>query len=83
MYLSAPTATLASDHSVLFPHQLSGVLSFDLPHSLRAVSTPGWAVGVVVIDGAAQGETKRRARAQVVGGRKAGWLVAGMRARGV
>ena len=42
MDLSAPAATLASDQGVLFPQQLSGVLFFDLPHSLRAVSTPGW-----------------------------------------
>ena len=72
MYLSAPAATLGSDHSVLFP---ATALRYAL---LRPSTQPASgldheiAAGVVAIDRAAQGETKKRARAWVSGGRKAG-----------
>lgn len=49
------------------------MLFFNLPHSQRAVLNLGIAACVVAIDRAAQGETKRKARAWVMGGRKAGW----------
>jgi len=69
--LSAPAAILGSDHSVLFPAIALRYALLHLPHSLDPEIAAG---GVVVaIDRAAQGETKRRARAWVEGGRKAGW----------
>jgi len=76
MDLSAPAAMLVrSDHSVLLP---ATALRYALlqpstqPASCLDPSITA-AAGVVAIDRAAQGETKRRARAWVVGGRKAGW----------
>ena len=69
--MSAPAAILGSDHSVLFPAIALRYALLHLPHSLGPEVAAG---GVVVaIDRAAQGETKRRARAWVEGGRKAGW----------
>ena len=63
MYLSAPAAILGSDHSVLFPAIALRYALLHLPHSLDPGKAAGGVVVVVAIDRAAQGETKRRARA--------------------
>ena len=63
--MSAPAAILGSDHSVLFPAIALRYALLHLPHSLDPGKAAGGVVVVVVvaIDRAAQGETKRRARA--------------------
>ena len=60
--MSAPAAILGSDHSVLFPAIALRYALLHLPHSLDPGKAAGGVV-VVAIDRAAQGETKRRARA--------------------
>lgn len=60
--MSAPAAILGSDHSVLFPAIALRYALLHLPHSLDPGKAAGGGV-VVAIDRAAQGETKRRARA--------------------
>lgn len=72
--MSAPAAILESDRSVLFPATALRYTLVQPPKQPVSCLDPGIAACVVAIDRAAQGETKRRARAWWWAvERKAGW----------